>query len=210
MINMKKIFAVLAILISLHDVGHSQFWVSVNNFQKIRGVWPDSTFILPMDTTKNKVAGSLAYRAGHVYQADGTKWAQLATGSGSGVTSFKGRIGVVVPNVGDYSLNMLGDVSPTVTSTATDGQVLRYNTSSQVWENSNANTNILDSVVIDFDGLHPETSFALSHSGFKNLSIEPEDENVGSFSRAFSDVEAVLTWQVSIKGTYKFYVTYYY
>lgn len=81
--------------------------------------------------------------------------------------------------------------------------------SASVISSSSSNI-ILDSVVLSFDGLHPETSFATTETGFKTLSIEPEDEKASGFIQAFSDVEAVLQWQVAIKGQYKFYITYYY
>lgn len=53
-------------------------------------------------------------------------------GGGGAVTSFNGRTGGVVATEGDYSLNLLGDV--TITGVSND-QLLKYNSAATRWEN---------------------------------------------------------------------------
>lgn len=209
---MKKFLLFVALALSLQYVkSQTPFWVPINNYQKIRGVWSDSIFKLPLDTTRNKDAGSLAYKNGGLYLKDATKWT-LMSASASGVISFNGRTGIVVPNAGDYNLSMLGDVSIT---TPLDGQQLVYNSITHLWENQSVSsggdaTVIEDSVIISFDGLHPKAQIDLSHTGFKNLEISAEDANATGYQQSFNSLEAILEWQVAIKGQYKFYITYYY
>jgi hypothetical protein len=208
---MKKIFLFIAIALTLQNLqAQTPFWVPVNNYQKIRGVWSDSIFKLPLDTTRNKDAGSLAYKNGGLYLKDATKWNLLSISS-SGVISFNGRTGIVVPNAGDYNLSMLGDVAIT---DPTDGQQLVYNSTTHFWENKTVGGGdasiIEDSVIISLDGLHSTAQIDLSHTGFKNIEVQAEDQNATGFLQSFNALEAVLEWQAAIKGQYKFYITYYY
>jgi hypothetical protein len=88
-----------------------------------------------------------------------------------------------------------------------------YDPSTQVWAQvgtSGTSATIIDSTILDFDGLHAMVQFDLSHTGFKSLEISVEDANARGFLQSYTSLEAVLEYQVAIKGTYKFYITYYY
>jgi hypothetical protein len=61
-------------------------------------------------------------------------------GGGGAVTSFNGRTGGISPEEGDYSLNLLGDV--TITSPL-NNNVLFYNSSNTQWENRVLNTSVV-------------------------------------------------------------------
>lgn len=65
---------------------------------------------------------------------NGSKWDLFAVPK-TGVQSFNGRTGIVTPQAGDYDLTDLGDI---VITSATDGQVLTWDATSQKWVNSNA------------------------------------------------------------------------
>jgi hypothetical protein len=128
---MKKIIFLLLLSAFCFKL-QAQYWVPVNNFQKERGVWIDSIFKLPADTTINKAASSLAYKNGFVYYSNGTKWLLVGSGSGGGVISFNGRSGVVVPSTGDYTFAQLGDV---VLSTLHNGQQIKWDSVANAWKN---------------------------------------------------------------------------
>jgi hypothetical protein len=89
-----------------------------------------------------------------------------------------------------------------------------YDPSTQAWaqigSGGGSSATVEDSTVLNLDGLHAMVQFNLSHTGFKNLEIQSEDGNANGFHQSFDDLQAVLEWQVAIKGTYKFYITYYY
>jgi hypothetical protein len=76
--------------------------------------------------------------------------------------------------------------------------------------NGSAGSTILDSTILTLDGLHAMVQFNLSHTGFKNLEISVEDANARGFLQSYTSLEAVLEYQAAVKGTYKFYITYYY
>ena len=76
----------------------------------------------------------IACAAGTNIAWNGSKWDVLAV-SKSGVQSFNGRTGIVTPQAGDYDLDDLGDI---VVTSATDGQVLTWDATSQKWVNRNA------------------------------------------------------------------------
>ncbi len=62
------------------------------------------------------------------------------SGGGGAVTSFNSRTGGVVSQEGDYSLNLLGDVT---LATVANGHTLLYNSASTKWENKLLNTSIV-------------------------------------------------------------------
>lgn len=68
----------------------------------------------------------------------------------------------------------------------------------------------VDSVTLDFSGYNADTTFTLTQSGFKNLEIQAEQEQAGGFQQDFNDTQGILKWQVALKGSYKFFITYYY
>lgn len=76
---------------------------------------------------------------------------------------------------------------------------------------------VLDSFVVDctatptscFDGLHPVVSVPISAATAKNVDISPESSSAEGFQFGWSATQAVLTYQAAIKGSYKFYITYY-
>lgn len=68
-----------------------------------------------------------------LYYWNGTNYAPLTSSSSSGVSSFNGRTGAVVPANGDYALNNMSDVS---ISTPSAGQVLGYDGNG--WKNTAA------------------------------------------------------------------------
>lgn len=76
----------------------------------------------------------IACAAGTNIAWNGSKWDVLAVAK-SGVQSFNGRTGIVTPQAGDYDLDDLGDI---VVTSATDGQVLTWDATSQKWVNRNA------------------------------------------------------------------------
>lgn len=76
----------------------------------------------------------IACAAGTNIAWNGSKWDVLAVAK-SGVQSFNGRTGIVTPQSGDYDLDDLGDI---VVTSATDGQVLTWDATSQKWVNRNA------------------------------------------------------------------------
>jgi len=95
----------------------------------------------------------------------------------------------------------------------TPDYILGTDASGNVIQSSVPTANIiLDSVVIVFDGLSSETTFALTrpNTGFKNLEIAAEESDAGGFAQSFNQAEGILDWQVAIKGSKKFYITYYY
>lgn len=61
-------------------------------------------------------------------------------GGGGAVTSFNSRTGGVVATEGDYSLNLLGDVT---ISSLVDKSMLLYNSATTQWENKLLNTSII-------------------------------------------------------------------
>jgi hypothetical protein len=57
----------------------------------------------------------------------------VGAGDGSaGVTSFNGNTGIVLPEYGDYTLNLLGDID---IDTISNNQILKYNSTSSKWDN---------------------------------------------------------------------------
>jgi hypothetical protein len=62
------------------------------------------------------------------------------SGSGGAVTSFNSRTGGVVATEGDYSLNLLGDVT---INTPINNNTLLYNSSNTQWENKPLNTSVV-------------------------------------------------------------------
>ncbi len=95
----------------------------------------------------------------------------------------------------------------------TPDYILGTDASGNVIQSSVPTANIiLDSVVIVFDGLRSDTTFALTrpNTGFKNLEIAAEETNAGGFAQSFNQEEGILEWQVAITGSKKFYITYYY
>lgn len=77
---------------------------------------------------------------GYLYK---TTISDLKTLTGAGVISFNGRFGAVVPVEGDYALTQLSDV---IITSASNGQVLKYNGSNWVNAAEAAETDTLDSV----------------------------------------------------------------
>jgi Lower baseplate protein N-terminal domain len=62
------------------------------------------------------------------------------SGGGGAVTSFNSRTGGVVATEGDYSLNLLGDVT---INTPINNNTLLYNSSNTQWENKPLNTSVV-------------------------------------------------------------------
>ena len=105
---MRKLLLLLIVLSSI--AASSQQWsLPVSNHQRIAGLWAERRLKLPADTAFTKEAGCVTLINGVLYVADGTKWNTYASGGGSsaGVSSFDGRFGAVVPQTGDYTINMI-------------------------------------------------------------------------------------------------------
>lgn len=105
---MRKLLLLLIVLSSI--AASSQQWsLPVSNHQRIAGLWAERRLKLPADTSFTKEAGCVTLINGVLYVADGTKWNTYASGGGSsaGVSSFDGRFGAVVPQTGDYTINMI-------------------------------------------------------------------------------------------------------
>jgi len=81
-----------------------------------------------------KEGAGIACVAGTNIVWNGSKWDLFAVPK-TGVQSFNGRTGIVTPQAGDYDLTDLGDI---VVTSATDGQVLTWDATSQKWVNGNA------------------------------------------------------------------------
>lgn len=77
---------------------------------------------------------------GYLYK---TTISDLKTLTGAGVISFNGRFGAVSPAEGDYNLTQLGDV---IITSASNGQVLKFNGSNWVNAAEAGETDTLDSV----------------------------------------------------------------
>lgn len=109
---------------------------------------------------------------------------------------------------GEGTLNQYGQGNFT---SGTPAYVLAVTADGDIMETSvGAATVRLDSVVLDFSGFNADTTFDLTQAGFKNLEIQAESELAGGFQQDFNDTQGILKWQVAIKGSYKFYITYYY
>jgi hypothetical protein len=84
----------------------------------------------------------------------------------------------------------------------------------QTWKADSTNGGsaniILDSVVISADGLHPEITFPLTQTGFKDVNFYYEDKRAGGFQQAHTDTEGVLNWAASVKGSFKIFIVYYF
>lgn len=105
---MRKLLLLLIVLSSI--AASSQQWsLPVQSNQRVAGLWAERRLKFPADTSVTKEAGCVTLINGVLYVADGTKWNTYASGGGSsaGVSSFDGRFGAVVPQTGDYTINMI-------------------------------------------------------------------------------------------------------
>ena len=104
-------------------------WVPSNmtSSQLYRGIWNASSGVAPDFGETAAVAGdyyvvdaggtylTITYAVGDWAIYNGTSWEKISASTNL-VSSFKGRMGVVVPAVGDYSMSQLSDIDFTVLS----------------------------------------------------------------------------------------------
>lgn len=108
--------------------------------------------------------------------AVGTYWMKIMDAAVSGVTTFNGRAGEVVPMAGDYNIGDMGGITIT---TPTDGQALTYDGNSGDWINSTPASTASD---ITYDN----TTSGLSATNVQNAidenaaSVDQINDNIGS------------------------------
>ena len=112
-----------------------------------KGAWNSATTYNMLDAVSYQGSMFIAKRQNtNVTPVDGADWFLSAQGTaGAQVLSFNGRTGAVVPANGDYNLPMLSDVN--LTSLA-NGQVLKYNSTTQKWENAEDTGGLLPHLII--------------------------------------------------------------
>jgi hypothetical protein len=87
-------------------------------------------------------------------------------------------------------------------------QMYYYDPSLQTWSivgTAGTSATIVDSVVIHADGLHPEITFTLTRTGFKDVHFYYEDARAAGFQQANTDTEGTLDWAASVTGDFKIY-----
>jgi hypothetical protein len=149
-------------------------------------------YIVSMNGTQDLGAGATVYNIGDWIMYNGTSWDKIAN-SDNLVTSFKGRTGIVVPAVGDYTWSQitktgskLEDIADINITGRADGKVIKWSAGSWVMGDDNsaaggiALTNLSASSPLSYNS--GTGAFSLPTANVLGLTLDGLTSNTGAIA----------------------------